>query len=100
MGKFIRVTPEELGTASKKLTEISGTYTEIYQQLLGEAEGMGQAWQGDDNLAFVNRINGFLEELQAMAKKIESAGATLEAQRVNYVNRQQANIDAVNKLTN
>ena len=100
MGKIIKVTPEELGTASKKLTELSGTYTEIYKQLFEEVGSMGKAWQGEDNLAFVNRINGFLQELQAMAKKIESAGTTLEAQRVNYVNRQQANIDTANKLAN
>ncbi len=100
MGKKIRVTPEELGTASQKLREYSETYTEIYTQLLQEAGTMGEAWEGEDNLAFVDQINGLLDDLKSMAQKLLTGSEALEQQRQNYVQRQEANITQVRKLSN
>ena len=85
---IIRVTPEELGKASQKLQTISETYTGIYNRLLQKASTMGAAWEGEDNIAFVNKINGFCEELKAMGSKLQTASQGLEQQRANYVNRQ------------
>ena len=100
MGKIIRVTPEQLQDASKKLHDHSTTYAQIYQQLLQEAGTMGAAWEGEDNLAFVTQITGFTEELKMMADKLETASLALEQQRANYANRQDANITQVKQLTN
>lgn len=100
MGKVIRVTPEELAKASQTMQRISETYTEIYTQLLQEAGTMGTAWEGDDNLAFVEQINGFSEELKAMTDKLLTASQALEKQKTNYVNRQENNITQVKKLVN
>lgn len=100
MGKKVRVTPEELDSASKKLGEFSDTYTDIYSQLMQEAGTMGEAWEGEDNLAFVQQINGFCEELKAMAAKLKTAADALHQQKVNYAARQEANITEVKKLTN
>jgi len=100
MGKKIRVTPEELNKAREKLVEISGNYEEIYKQLLQQANTMSEAWEGADNLAFVDQINGFCQELIAMAKKISDAAITLDQQKNNYLNRQDTNITQVRKLAN
>lgn len=100
MGKSIMVMPEELAKASQRLQETSESYTEIYSQLLKEAQTMGAAWEGEDNLAFVEQINGFCEELKSMASKLSYAGQALEKQRVNYVNRQESNIAQIRKLVN
>ena len=100
MGKIIRVTPERLEAVSKELHEISISYTEIYTQLLQQAGTMGEAWQGADNLAYVEQINGFCDNLKAMASKFQEAGDVLLVQKNNYVNRQEDNIAQVKKLTN
>lgn len=100
MGKSITVTPEELGTVSQKLRSQADTYTEIYKQLLQQASGMGDAWQGEDNLKFVDQINGFCQELQKMASKLTAASETLNKQKENYIARQEANVSAVTKLKN
>ncbi len=101
MGKILSVSSfEEMEKASKKLHEISETYTRIYTQLMQEAQTMGAAWEGADNLAFVERITGFTEELQAMAGKLLHASEVLELQKQNYEARQQDNMDQVGKLTN
>ena len=100
MGKQIRVTPSELGTAADKLSTISEGYTQIYTQLLQQASTMGAAWEGEDNLAFVEQINGFCQELKDMATKLVSAAEALRLQKSNYENRQADNIAQVRKLTN
>lgn len=101
MGKTIRVTSfEEMSKASQKLQALSETYTEIYTQLLQEANTMGTAWEGADNLAFVEQINGFTEELKTMATKLSTASQAIDKQRANYVARQDNNIAAVKKLAN
>lgn len=100
MGKRIRVTPEELGTASTKVQELSETYTTIYNQLLQVASTMGEAWEGEDNLAFVDQINGLNDDLKQMADKLSVASQALEQQRLNYVAVQDNNKSQVRRLTN
>lgn len=101
MGKTIRVTSfEEMAKASQKLQALSETYTEIYTQLLQEANTMGTAWEGADNLAFVEQINGLTDKLKAMATKLSTASQAIDKQRANYVARQDNNIAAVKKLAN
>lgn len=100
MGKRIRVTPQELETASKKIAELSETYTGIYNQLMQAASTMGEAWEGEDNLAFVDQINGFNDDLKSMADKLLTASQALETQRANYAAIQDSNTAQVRKLTN
>ena len=101
MGKTISVASfDDMAKASQRLQSLSETYTEIYTQLMQEANTMGAAWEGADNLAFVEQINGFTEELKAMATKLSTASQTLEQQRANYVARQDNNITQVKKLVN
>lgn len=101
MGKTISVSSfEDMARASKNLLAISESYTEIYTQLMQEANTMGAAFEGADNLAFVEQINGFSEELKTMALKIQTASEALDKQRANYVARQDNNIVQVKKLAN
>ena len=100
MGKNITVTPEELVSASKKLQQHSQNYTDIYKQLLQKVNSMADAWQGEDNLKFVDKINGLTNDLQSIANKLTNASEILLKQSENYTQRQQANINAINKLQN
>lgn len=96
----IRVTPEELGTASQAVMGLSEEYTSIYTQLIQQAGTMGEAWSGEDNLAFVDQINGFCDELKQMADKLRLASDALKQQQTNYANHQSDNIVQVRKLVN
>ena len=58
------------------------------------------AWEGADNIAFVEQINGFTEELKAMAAKLSAASQMLDRQKANYIARQDSNITQVKKLIN
>ncbi len=100
-GKQINVASfEEMEKASKTLSELSQTYTDIYKQLMQDASTMGAAWEGADNQAFVERITGFTDNLQKMADKLSVASQALKQQKDNYVNRQESNIAQVGKLVN
>ena len=101
MGKIISVASfEDMAKASQRLQSISESYTEIYTQLMQAANTMGSAWESADNLAFVEQINGFTEELKAMAAKLSVASQTLDKQRANYIAQQDNNITQVKKLIN
>ena len=101
MGKQIHVTSlEEMDRASKRLRSISESYTDIYGQLFKAANTMGAAWDGADNRAFVEQINGFSNDMQLMAGRLAAAGQAIERQRANYAARQEANMTAVRRLTN
>ena len=101
MGKTISVASfDDMAKASQRLQSLSESYTEIYTQLMQDANTMGTAWEGADNLAFVEQINGFTEELKAMAAKLLTASEALAKQRENYIARQDHNITQVKKLVN
>ncbi len=101
MGKTISVASfEDMAKASQRLQSLSESYTEIYTQLMQEANTMGSAWEGADNLAFVEQINGFTEDLKTMAAKLSTASQALDKQRTNYIARQDNNITQVKKLIN
>ena len=101
MGKVIAVTSfEEMERAANNLRQISESYTEIYTKMMEDAQTMGAAWDGADNLAFVEQITGFTSNLKAMAEKLVDAAEAMDQQRLNYVNRQNDNITQVKKLAN
>ncbi|MDR1638854.1 MAG: hypothetical protein LBT59_04085 [Clostridiales bacterium] len=75
---------KELRKASTTLQELSKEYTEIYKSLLNTASTMGAAWEAPDNLAFVEQINGFTAELQAVAEGMIVSAQTLDQQAGNY----------------
>lgn len=100
MGKSFSVQLEELEKASKNLKDYADTYSRIYKELMQKAGTMGEAWQGDDNLKYVEQITGFAQKLQDMATKLTNASETLLKQKTKYATRQENNISAVSKLKN
>ena len=100
MGKNIQVDPSKIDAAASKLSELATTYDSIAKQLMSDATTMGEAWQGEDNVAFCNQIKGFTEELSQMVKKLQSGSETLSQQSSNYKQRQDAIASSVKNLTN
>jgi uncharacterized protein YukE len=94
------VTPEELEKASKTLDGLSSEYQQIQVKLIDRASTMGKAWEAADNLAFVDQIKGFCEELKAMTDKLKLAGESLAKQGLNYSAVHDSNLAEVRKLAN
>ena len=101
MGKNIHVSSfSDMEKASKQLQQHADTYKDIYTKLLRIASTMGSAWEGADNQAFVNQINGFADNLKFMSDHLSQDSKLLHQQKTNYVNRQDDNIAQVKKLRN
>lgn len=100
MGKNIQADPSKMDSTATKLAELSTTYDSIAKQMMADATTMGEAWQGEDNMAFCNQIKGFTEELSQMAKKLKNGSETLTQQSTNYKQRQDAITSSVKNLAN
>lgn len=100
MGKIISVEPAGLTNTGTKLDEYATSFEEIYKELLRQAETMGEAWEGADNLAYVNQIKGITIKMSNMVEKLRSAATTLKQQAKNYDDKRNDNIAQVSKLEN
>lgn len=94
------VDPPELHSASRKLAQLATDYSTVYNRLINAASTMGEAWKGADNLAFVDQINGFCDDLKAMTDHLEQASAALEQQALNYETTRDNNVTGVRQLAN
>ena len=99
MGKVISVEPQQLKETATKINGYADSFEEIYKNLLQQAETMGEAWEGDDNLAYVEKIKGLPTRLNNMTEKLRTASATLNQQGTNYDERRTDNISQVSKLS-
>ena len=96
----IVVDPPELHAASTAFQQLSEEYTSVYTNLLNTASTMGAAWQAADNLAFVDQINGFCDDLQKMAQHLQQASQALTQQARNYEDARDNNVSTVRTLAN
>ena len=94
------VDPPALHSAAQKFSQLSEEYTMVYNRLLNAAQTMGNAWNAADNLAYVDQINGFTEELKAMAAHLLQASGALEQQAKNYEAVRDNNVTSVKQLAN
>ena len=96
----IKVNPKALSDASERISESSKKYKKISKLLLDRATKMGNAWEGDDNQAFVKQISGLSEDLDNMVKKLDVVSKALDKQGKLYEKTQKGIIDDVKKLKN
>ena len=94
------VDPPELHKASDKFSQLAGEYTSVYNRLMNTASTMGEAWKAADNLAFVDQINGFCDDLQAMVAHLNQASQALTKQAQNYEATRDNNVTGVRTLAN
>jgi len=99
MSKFT-VDPPELHAASGKFNQYASDYKDVHTRLINKASTMGEAWKAADNLAFVEQILGFCDELQAMTEHLEQASQALKKEAENYEETRDNNIVSVKQLAN
>ena len=94
------VDPPELHNAAGKLRQFSADYTTVYNRLINAASTMGEAYRSADNQAFVDQINGFCEELKAMADHLDLSAQALDKQAENYETTRDNNVAVARQLVN
>ena len=100
MGKTFSVESfSAMKSTADQLKAHGETYTSISTQLLQTAQNIS-SWGGADQEAFARKVEGLTGRLQAAAARLTAAGEILEAQKSNYVNTQDALVEAANRLGN
>lgn len=97
--KFV-VDPPELHKASQKFNQLADSYTAVYNRLINTASTMGDAWNSADNLAFVDQIRGFCDDLKAMSDHLTQVAQAVERQALNYETTRDNNVTGVKQLIN
>lgn len=89
MGNQLRVEPDVLDSTAQKISVQASDYETSYQKLFSEVDGMAAVWQGEDNLAFVERVNGFREDFQHMTALMREYSEFLKKSATSYRTTQQ-----------
>lgn len=100
MARKIMVDPAVLDAASKKIDEQASDYEQQYNKLFGEVDRMAAAWQGVDNVAFVNQIKGFMDDFQKMSNLMRQYAQFLRDSAMTYRNTQNDIITQAKTLAN
>lgn len=100
MARTIIVDPAKLEAAAQQMDAQAADYEKLYQQLFNEVDGMGAAWQGADNIAFVNQIKGFNDDFQKMVALMRQYSEFLRTSAKTYRETQNEIINQAKRLTN
>jgi WXG100 family type VII secretion target len=100
MARTITVDPAKLDTAAAKIDQQSADYERVYKALFSEVEGMQAAWQGTDNLAYVNQIKGFMDDFNKMTSLMKQYSEFLKVSARTYRDTQNEVVNAAKRLTN
>lgn len=100
MGKIINVDPQKLEAAATSIDTQVADYDKNYKQLFSEVDAMAAAWQGVDNLAFVNQIKGFEDDFKAMSAVMTQYSEFLKASAKAYRGTRDNVVEQAKKLRN
>lgn len=100
MARVIEVTPSQLDTAAGKIESLAADYKTQYDLLYSETSAMAASWNGEDNLAFINQIEGFKDDFEKMRTLMMEYAEFLKQSAKSYRDTQDAITAAARKLAN
>ena len=100
MARDILVTPEQLESTAGIIEGLAGDYQEQYEALYGKTNAMAQTWQGKDNMAYIDQIGGFKDDLIKMYELMLAYANFLRKSAKAYRETQDAVTTAAKKLVN
>ena len=100
MSRKIVVDPSKLKTAADKIDGMAAEYEKQYNQLFNEVDGMGAAWKGADNTAYVTQIKGFMDDFQKMRKLMTDYSEFLKQSAQVYQKAQDDIVAGAKSLRN
>ena len=100
MSRKIMVEPSRLDTAASKIEALVGEYQKLYAQLYSEVDGLGAAWKGQDNVAFVTQIKGFEDDFQNMSAIMSEYARFLRDSATKYRETQTEVMNSARRLAN
>lgn len=96
----INVEPQALEQTATRMEEQCTSYDKTYHQLYSCVDAMQVAWQGSDNLAYVNQIKGFQKDFNQMVILMRQYVEFLRQSAKAYRMTQEDRIAQARALTN
>lgn len=100
MARTIQVTPEQLTSAAGRIEGLAADYKTQYDALYRETNAMASTWQGKDNVAFVEQIEGFKADFEDMHGLMLKYAEFLRASAKAYTTTQDTVTTEARKLVN
>ena len=100
MARTIEVTPEMLTAAAGKINDLAGQYQTQYNNLYSETSAMKTTWDGKDNVAFTNQIEGYKDDFKTMYNLLIEYAEFLKKSAKSYSDTQNAAVTEAKKLVN
>ncbi len=90
MAQTIMVTPELLESTAASIEGLANEYKAQYTELYATTGALAQTWTGEDNVAFVNQIEGFKDDLNTMYNRMNQYAEYLRITAKSYRDTQEA----------
>ena len=100
MARTIQVTPEQLESTACRIESLAADYKTQYDQLYSETNAMASTWNGKDNVAFVNQIDGFKDDFAKMHTLMLNYADFLRKSAKAYRDTQDTVVSEARKLVN
>ena len=100
MARVIEVTPEQLESTARTIEGLAADYKTQYDNLYSETNAMASTWQGKDNMAYIDQIGGFEDDLIKMYELMLAYADFLRKSAKAYRETQDAVTAAAKKLAN
>jgi len=98
--KSIYVLPSHLEGVAKSVDSNNQEYQRLFKKLYSDVDNISAVWQGEDNLAFVNQIKGFLDDFNRMSQIMNQYSDFLRNSARSYRDCQSQLVQQVKSLTN
>ena len=100
MARTIQVTPEQLESTAGRIENLAADYKKQYNQLYSATNAMASTWSGKDNVAFVEQIDGFKDDFEAMYNLMLNYAVFLRKSAKAYRDTQDTVVTEARKLVN
>ena len=100
MAQKILVTPEMLEQAATSIESLAKEYKAQYTELYSTTGSLASTWSGADNVAFVNQIEGFKDDLEKMYTLMNRYAQYLRTTAKSYRDTQDSIIKQAKSLLN
>lgn len=98
MGTTIKVEPAQLTSTAGQIDNAAAEYQKLYNTLYSDVAAMRSGWQGRDNLAFTDQIEGFRDDFDLMKKLMDEYSLFLKRAAEKYAATQQAIVEGASRL--
>ena len=100
MAQKIMVTPEMLESTASSIEGLANEYKAQYNELYSTTGNLASTWSGADNVAFVNQIEGFKDDLEKMYSLMNRYAEYLRTTAKAYRETQEAVVKQAKSLVN